>query len=388
MSASPKRRTRGHNEGSIYQRASDGKWVAVVNLGWRDGKRQRKYLYGATRKEAADKLTEALAKQRKGERVAYDRQTVREFLDHWHAEHVVPNRKPNTARAYRNHIDARILPAIGDKRLDTLTPRDVQSMITCMRTQGYSPTTMHDSLAMLRTALKRAERWDLVPRNVAALVDSPTTAPFPCNPLNPDEARRFLAQVADDRLSALYEIAVRLGLRSGELRGLLWSDIDLDAGVLHVRRQLQWIDHAWVLVPPKTERSRRSIDLSPHLIAALAAHQARQADERDLMGHRWQPLHRWSLVFPNSMGRPINPASLREQLHRHLAAAQLAKRRIHDLRHTAVTLMMVAGVPERVIMEIVGHSGIEMTRIYGHILPPSRRDALARVDALLQRDSR
>jgi integrase len=375
-----KRRTRGQNEGSIYQRASDGKWVAAVDLGWKDGKRQRKCFYGATRAEVADKLTAALAEKKRGRPIKPEKQTFGTYLERWFAEVVLPNRRPNTIRTYRYFIDQYIVPELGDIPLGKLTPQDVQRLLASLRTRGLAANTRANVLSVLRLALGRAERWELVPRNVAKLVDRPRVHRHEPFPLTPAEAGILLSTVAGDRLAALYELSIRLGPRQGEALGIRWRDVDLAAGTLAIRHQLQRVDGAWQFAPLKTERSRRILELSPLLVAALTAHRDLQHDEREIAGYRWQD---WDLVFCSMHGAPLWGSHLCEHLAGQLAAAGLPRRRWHDLRHTAVTLMLAAGVPERTIMDIVGHSSIDMTRLYGAILPPSRQDAAARVDALI-----
>ena len=376
-----RRRTRGQGEGSIYQRASDGMWVAVVNLGWKNGKRSRKYLYGKTRAEVAEKLTQALHAQGRGLPVKIERQMVAQFLDRWLADVITPSRGHGTTRSYEQHVRVHIVPAIGHRQLAKLTAQDVQGLITASLASGLSAQTVGSILATLRLALGQAERWDLVSRNVAQLVDRPRAKRFEPAPLNPDEACCLLRAVAGDRLAALYEVSVRLGLRQGEALGLRWRDVDLGAGILAIRHSLQRVNRKLTLIEPKTERSRRSIDLTAPLVDALTAHRERQALERDFAGDRWHP--EWNLVFCWAIGTPYDAGNLGKHFKTMLERAQLADRRWHDLRHTAATLMLTAGVPERVIMEILGHSHLDVTRLYSHVLPPTRREAVARVDALL-----
>jgi integrase len=377
----PKRRTRGQGEGSIYRRASDGMWVSVVDLGWQNGKRSRKYLYGKTRAEAAEKLRQALHDQHRGLPVKVTRQTVEEFLERWLRDIITPTRSYGTATSYAQYVRGHIVPAIGHKQLAKLSPQDVQGLISGRLSAGLSPQTVRFILSTLHLALDQAERWDLVPRNVASLVDRPKAKRFEPDPLNLEEARRLLETVAADRLAALYEISVRLGLRQGEALGLRWRDVDLNAGLLAVRHSLQRVNRKLTLVAPKTERSRRTVDLTPPLVRTLEQHRERQHLERDLAGDRWRT--EWELVFCWGIGTPLDNSNLGKDLKAHLSRISVGPRRWHDLRHTAATLMLSAGVPERVIMEIMGHSRLDMTRLYAHVLPPTRREAIARVDALL-----
>ncbi|MDP9357813.1 MAG: site-specific integrase [Chloroflexota bacterium] len=214
-----KRRTRGQNEGSIYQRAN-GRWVAVLNLGWKDGKRDRKYLYGKTRAEVAEKLTEALNKHRLGQRVDVERQTVVQFLTAWLEDEVKPTREPKTYESYESTVRLHIAPDLGRHQLAKLTPQHVQALLRRKEEAGLSPRSVQYIRTVLRIALNRAVRWEMVSRNVAALVDPPRVEHAEIRPWTRDEARRFLEVAEQDRLGALFSVAMALGIRKAEALGL------------------------------------------------------------------------------------------------------------------------------------------------------------------------
>jgi integrase len=161
---------------------------------------------------------------------------------------------------------------------------------------------------------------------------------------------------------------------------LKWEALDLDAGTLHVRVALQFVDGAFQFVEPKTARSRRTIRLPRFAIEALRAHKVRQLEERLLAGSRWRE---HGLVFPSSIGTPLHAASVTHRFQTLLARAQLPRQRFHDLRHCAATLMLVQGVSMRVVMETLGHSQISLTmNTYSHVMPALQQDAADRMDAL------
>ena len=168
-----KRNKRGQNEGSIHQRDSDGRWVAVVNLGYRDGKRARKYLYGRTRVEVAAKLRQAQRDQDDGQDLGAPRQTVRQFLESWLEDVVKPAKAPKTYVSYEEIVRLHAVPALGRHPLDKLAPQHVSALLKAKGEAGLSPRRVHHIRAVLRTALNQALRWGLVTRNAAALVDPP-----------------------------------------------------------------------------------------------------------------------------------------------------------------------------------------------------------------------
>ena len=371
---------RGQNEGSIHQR-SDGRWVAVVSLGWKDGKRDRKYLYGATRREVAEKLKQTLHDQQQNLPIPSDRLTVAQFIDRWLADVVKPTRQATTHKQYADHVRLYIKPAIGRKVLSRLTPEDVQSMMRDRLDAGLSPRTVQDFRGTLRTALSRAVKWGLVTRNVATLVDAPRIEHVERKMLTPVEVRRFLDAAKGDRLEALYTVAVALGLRQGECLGLKWDDVDLDARSLMVRRSLARYDGKLHLKEPKTASSRRRIDLPEVAVTALRAHKVRQLEERLLAGGKW---HEQGLIFPSRKGTPYDASELREQFYKLLRRAELPHMRFHDLRHSCASLLLAQGVPARVIMEILGHTQIGTTmNLYSHVMPSLRREAADVMDRAL-----
>ena len=372
---------RGHNEGSIHQRESDGRWVACINVGYKNGKRIRKYLYGATRREVAEQLKVALRDQQLGLPVAVERQTVAQFLNRWLTDVVRPKVRPSTYQSYATYVRLYLKPALGHHQLTKLTPQQVQALLNDKLASGLSPRTVQYMSAVLRSALSQAMKWGLVARNVATLVDPPRSGRPEVHPLMPDQARAFLAAVRGDRLEALFTVAIALGLRQGEALALRWSDVDLDAGTIRIRHTVQKIDGTWHFTEPKTARSRRSISMPATSIAALRAHQQRQPDERLAAGARWQE---WGLVFPSSVGTPLDGSNVTHRLQKILAGAGLPRQRFHDLRHCCASLLLAQHVPMRVVMEILGHSQIALTMdTYSHVMPVLRNEAAGLMDAIL-----
>ena len=228
----------------------------------------------------------------------------------------------------------------------------------------------------------QANRWGLVARNVAKLVDPPRQVRHEIQPLSVDEARVLLDAAQTDRLGALYSVALAMGLRQGEALGLRWRDVDLDLGMLQVTYQLQRINGEAKLVEPKTRLSRRSLALPATILLALREHRQRQLEERLLAGRRWVES---GLVFTSTIGTPLDGTNVTKSFQRLLARAGLPKRRFHDLRHSCATLLLVQNVAPRVVMEVLGHSQISLTmNTYSHVLPTLKREAADQMDALLR----
>lgn len=228
---------RGHGEGTISHR-KDGRWTARVDLGWVNGRRKRKQIYGKTRKEVAEQLKILLRDQQQGLPIALERQTVGQFLDQWLNEKVKLQRRPKTFQSYAQVIRLYINPSIGRIQLAKLTPQEVQTLLNRRREEGLSARTVQYVRGILRSALAQAVKWGLVARNVAALVDPPQVERFVTHPLTPSQAQIFLEAAHGNRHEALYAVALWLGLRQGEILGLRWEDIDLDARTLRVEMAL------------------------------------------------------------------------------------------------------------------------------------------------------
>lgn len=275
---------RGQGEGSVFQRA-DGRWAAVIDLGVRGGRRRRKTVYGRTRREAAEKLKAAVRAHDDGLLPAEaDRRTVAHYLEWWVTTVVPPSVRPTTARSYATNVRCHLIPELGDIQLAKLGPVDVQTMINAKLASGLKPRTVQYMHAILRRALGHAERWGLVSRNVAKLVDGPRVVRPEVVPFTPEEARRFLDAARENRLYALYAVAIAVGLRQGEALGLHWQDIDLDAGTLRVRTTVQRIGKEVLFLPPKSARSKRIVGIPPVCVEALRAHRRQQLEQRMAAG--------------------------------------------------------------------------------------------------------
>jgi integrase len=204
----------------------------------------------------------------------------------------------------------------------------------------------------------------VIPRNVAKLVKV-TTPKYTVNRgLSLARARQVLRAAKTERLYALYVLALCLGPRRGELLGLRWEDIDLDAGTLEVVQALQRVGGALRFVRPKTEDSACTIPLPPLCIDALREHRRQQFTERADAWSNWQEN---GLVFPTRIGTPMEPDNLRRSWGRIRVTAGLTGTRFHDMRHTCVSLWLHLGVAPDMVRDIVGHSDIEVTiTIYAH----------------------
>lgn len=231
---------------------------------------------------------------------------------------------------------------------------------------------------MLRNALGNAEREELITRNVAKLVKIPAPRYKVGKGLPVEDVLRLLAEAKSTRLYALYVVAATLGLRRGELLGLRWDDLDLDEGTLTVAQTVQRVGGRLLVDDTKSEASDATLPLPKVTHRELLAHRDRQEKERIEAGEIW---HHYGLVFPTRVGTPIEPRSLNRHFERIRTKAGLPAVRLHDSRHTVVTLLLQLGVPPHVVQAIARHADLDVTLgIYAHTNLAAMREALDTID--------
>ena len=383
-----KRRAKG--EGSIHQRP-DGRWVATLDLGHdkATGRRRRKQLYARTQAEAVAKLKAAqLERSRHGD-LPVAAPTVESWLRTW-LDDIAPDRvRPTTMPSYRSKMERYVIPAVGRHRLDRLEPSHLRAMYRAMRQQDppLAEATLRQTHQILSRALKVAVREGKVNRNVAELVDAPSTYTKKPDPPNPTEVAAILEAIIGDRLESRWLAALLLGMRQGEALGLSWGHVDLDAGTLSVDRALARLPGVGlVMVPPKSEASVRTVPLPEQMWASLRlrrqAYEAeRAATNGSVAGRRTVAQYAdLDLVWGQPNGRPTQPRSDWQAWTDLLARAQVAHRRLHDARHAAASTLAALGVPVDVRMQILGHSDVKMAMHYTHVDLAPMQAAMALLD--------
>ncbi len=375
--SSPRRtRRRGNNEGSVFQRP-DGRWVAAITVGYdANGKRRRQVVYGKTKSEVLDKLTRLHGAKANGTLVDPSKETVAQYLDRWLRDVAKATLSAGSYTNYSGVIKNHIVPRIGGMQLQKLTPAHVQRLYGELHHNKTAQNSIVLSHTVLHRALKDALRSGVVSRNAADGAAPPKVRRREMKVLDSDQAKRLLDEVRGDRLEALYWVAITAGLRSGEILGLQWHDIDLKNGTLSVCRSQSEVNGHIELKEPKTANARRQIDLPAATVAVLWEHRKAAL----AAGHSGA-----DRVFCNSEGGPLR----RRDFHvRHykptLKRAGLPPIRFHDLRHTSATLMLSLGVHPKVVQERLGHSNISMTLdTYSHVMPGMQRAAADRLGNML-----
>ncbi len=355
------------------------------------GERRRKWHSGfRTKKEAEAARTEILSRMQRGIYVEPSRITLNEYLDSW-LDSIRASVRHSTHASYSAMLANHFRPRLGSRRVQSLTPADMNGLyadlLTAGRkdgTGGLSSRSVRYVHTIVRHALSDAVSWGVVARNVADLATPPrhrASASKEMQTWSAEEVSAFLVHSSQDRLSAIWVLAVTTGMRRGELLGLKWKDIDFERSALSVRRSLVSVEYELAFSTPKTEKSRRVIALDTTTLGALAKHRRSQAAEKLAFGPGYEHS---DLVFCQENGEPFHPDRLTKVFRAIVQQTELPVIRLHDLRHTHATLALQAGIHPKVVSERLGHSTVAMTLdTYSHTVPSMQSDAAERIAELV-----
>ncbi len=372
--------------GNIRNRGKDT-WEVRIDMG-RDpltGKRRQVSRTVRGRKRDAEALAASLISQQEaGIDTPRGRQTVSNFLQQWLRDYARPNTAPKTFRRYEQIVRLHLTPVIGEIRLSKLRPLHIQAVYRKVGEKGLSARTALHCHRVLREALHHAVKWQLLSRNPADAVESPRPLRFEIAALGPEDLKRLLDAADQTNYGPLVTVALLTGLRTGELLGLRWQDVDFEHAVLRVQQTCQWLSgEGFIFRQPKSHRSTRPVALSPDTLEILRQSRVRHLEERLAAGTAYEDN---GLVYADALGRPIHPSTLRQAWLGIVEAAGLEGFRFHDLRHAHASLLMAQGVHPKIVSERLGHSSVSITLdIYSHVAPGLQAEAAAGLDALLRR---
>ncbi len=364
-------------QGQIVARGNQ-RWLVRVSLGRDAETGRRKYrsrtICGSFR-AAEHHLNNQLEERDQGREPAGEDLTLNQYLDRWLELAAQPKLRAKSFRDYQALVARYIRPALGERRLLSLTPLDIQGVIHEMHASGLSPRTVQYAHAVLHAALEQAVCWRLIQKNPARGVALPKATQREMRVLNPDEARRFLDHATRTKYGVVYALALTTGLRPSEYLALRWSDIHWQDETATIMRTLVK-GRGWSFSATKRPSSRRQVKLETWVASRL-----RQLSAVDTETPNLNSAHQ---IFKTRCGRPMNSDYLAREFKRLLREAGLPQMRLYDLRHTAATLALAAGVPVKVVSEQLGHAPSSFTLdVYAHVLPHMQADAAKRVAALL-----
>jgi len=365
---------RSNKEGSIWK--DKNKWRAAVTL---DGKRiTRNFTSKAECKPWIREIQNQIAQ---GMTRSASNITLVVFLRQWLDVHKT-QLAPKTALQYEQLVRDYINPKLGKIKLRELKLDKVEAHYQFLLSHGVTPRSVRLVHSILHKCFNDAIRRGYIGYNPAHGATLPRFDPKEMEILDEGEVLQFLIAVRGCRKEALYILAVKTGMRRGELLGLKWSDLDWQKGTIRVQRQAQRIrGQGIVFRAPKTKAGRRTIQLGEHTIQGLIAHKGRQQLEKEVAGEQW-----WenNLVFPSTVGTPLGGSNLLRDFKKQLKRSGVKEIRFHDLRHTAASLMLNYGVPVLVVSKILGHSKVSTTLdIYGHLISVMQEEAARIMDEIV-----
>ena len=367
-------RKRANNEGSIWKEGQS--WRAAVTL---DGRRISRSFQ--SKMECKVWINDIQSQITRGMTYASAQLTLNTFLRQWLDIHK-STLGPKTAPRYEQLARDYILPELGEIKLRELRLDAIEAHYQTLTKMGLSSRSVRFVHSILHKSLNDAIRRGYLSFNPVQGAILPRPDQKEMQILDEDEVMRFLIVVQGNRREALYNIAVKTGMRQGELLALKWSDLDWKRGTIRVQRQVQRIPgEGMVFRAPKTKASLRTIQLGEQTLDTLRNQRTRLELEKAVAGERWQE---HNLIFPSTVGTPMGASNLLKDFKKQLEKAKLRDIRFHDLRHTAASLMLNYGVPVLVVSKILGHSKTSTTLdVYGHLIPVMQEQAARIMDEVI-----
>lgn len=376
--------------GSIEQR-SPGTWSIRFDMGvGPDGKRKQKRLtFRGTKREAEREMTRLLNELNTGSFVEPSKLTVAQYLQRWLDDYAKVNVSAKTFERYGEHIRLHLNPSLGNHLLSNLKPLHIQAHYSKMLQSGrrdgkggLSPQTVIHQHRVLREALQQAVKWQLLVRNPADAVEPPRAQRDEMAALDEAETACLLGAAKGTHLYLPILLAVTTGLRRGELLAIRWDDLDLKSSSLCVRQALQQTKEGISFKQPKTAKGRRQIALPSLAVEALIRHKGEQAEQRLILGPRYQYQ---GLVICEEDGQPLNPRNFSKAFAVFVDRRGLKDVRFHDLRHSHATQLLRQNIHPKVVSERLGHATIGITLdTYSHVLPGMQEEAARKLDGALR----
>lgn len=339
-----------------------------------DGKQV--WVNGGNRKTAAERLKVKIEHEiNLGIHMELPDVTVKDFAAKW-LDAKAADVRPKTLKGYEEHLRLRILPQFGNRKLKSITPEDIEHLKTAILKGGkVSAATVGKYVIVVKMMFKTALIWGYIAKNPAEYIKRPPVSKQEPKILAPQEIKR-LVEATPAKHKALMATACYTGMRQGEILGLKWDDIDFENKRVYVQRTLQ----QGQLLGPKTEASRRSVDIPAFLVGWLEEHQLRQAVEG--------PASDVDLVFPNEAGKPMDRANLEVRIFKPalVLAGLTTSLRFHDLRHSYASMLIHQGANIKYVQKQLGHATVHMTlNTYSHLLPDAGQEAIRRLEETYDR---
>ena len=369
---------RGNGEGSITKTQSSSYRAQTSIEGIRHSKTFK------TRTEAIHWLQKLQNNIKQGISQIDHNNTLTDFLSHWLKIHQ-RKLKPKTIEEYHRYVYHYLIPHLGDQLVSELTTDIIEVFYMQLEELGKSPGVIVRVHRVLHIALEFAVRRRMILFNPASYAIVPREPKREMQTLSPDEVRIFLKRASHGNYEMLFHLAIKTGMRQSELFGLQWPDANFDQSCIYVQRQMRYRSGGkFTYEEPKSKRSIRAIPIGKQTKEHLLAHQQHVKDLRDLKGDQWKENN---LIFPTQVGTPLTQGNMNKKFKQILADCNLKNIRFHDLRHTAASIMINAGIPIIQVSHMLGHSSVSITLdTYSHLIPSMHTTTADQIDKLLALD--
>lgn len=359
------------------KKRSDGRYTVTFRHAGR-----RLFFYGVTQAEARANADAARERLRRDAPIRDSSRTVAQWLAEWTTTFLqASDRAASTKTMHAGYASVWIIPTLGDVRLDQLNANDVNRLMLAMKADGRAEATRRNCYTTLRVALDDAVANGLLATNPVHRVRQPKVTRRDARFLRPEEVGALLRAAATLRYGPILSFILGTGLRRGEALALRWGQVELDRATARVNGSLVRRDGQLVVSTTKTAASRRTVALSPAMVALLQRWRTSQAAERLAAGNLWRGDGDGSdYVFTTALGVPVDPQNVLRTVRTAAKAAGLRHVTVHTLRHTYATTALLNGIPLKVVSSNLGHASIQVTAdIYGHVTDDAAQAAAAAV---------
>ena len=338
------------------------------------------------RQDAERELAKALTSHHEGTFVEPSKITVGEYLRSWLDRAEVT---PKTLERYRQLAEQQIIPRLGNTLLQKLRPVHIEEWHAVLLREGgttgkpLSPRTVGHAHRVLHRALARAVAAEVIARNVAGSISPPRVDAGEIEILDAEQMASILPKLEGHPLFTIAALALGSGMRRGEIVGLQWGDIDLDAAVLRVERAVEETKAGLRVKPPKTRHGRRTISLPAQTIDALRSHRKAQLEVRIALGLGRQEPGSW--VFCSLNGDLLSPDNLSRDWRRAVKARALPPVSFHALRHSHASALIAGGMDVVAVSRRLGHGSPNVTlTTYAHLFKRADHSAASAIEAALR----
>ncbi|MBM7571564.1 site-specific integrase [Aquibacillus albus] len=352
-----------------YKKNPDGTWSFRVNIGInpKTGKRIQKYKSGfRTKKDAQNEATRILLEVNDGTFFEESPEQFNVYISRWFNTSYKRSVEESTATSRWYLIDKHLIPAFYHRKLNEISPFEIDSFYADKIDNGYSPAYIRQMHNVLNQSFQQAVKWRLIKNNPVQDTSPPKVRNKEKQVWNVDQVNHFIKVIDNHHTKIPYVLAIYTGMRRGEILGLKWSDVDLDKGKINIKRSLCFISKKGLTFKePKTSKSKRQISISKQLIKMLMNHKEYREGLQVKFGIAYVDN---DMVVSTDDGKPMDPRNLLRQFYLHMEKAKLPKLSFHDLRHTHATILMQIGENPKVVSERLGHSRVGITLdLYSHV---------------------